>query len=121
MLILSAVLAIVLLSCSTVPSEIDPELSQAELIQNAQEAVDEENYDAAIAYYQAVAERFPDDLEALATARYETAFIYYKRGDMERARAGFVELLGMYDMHSEPIPEWPRVLATTLLEMMDQE
>lgn len=112
---------LILFGCSTVPSEIDPDLSKAELIQLAQEAVDAENDDAAIAYYNAIVERFSEDLSALATARYEIAFLHYKRNEMEVARSGFQELLAMYEMSSETIPEWPRVLAQKLLREIDEQ
>lgn len=121
LLTLLALSVLVLLSCNTVPSEIDPDLTQAELIQRAQEAADEENFDAAIAYYQTVLDRFPDDLDAVATARYEIAFVHYKRGEMDTARAGFTELLEFYDSTDVAIMEWPRVLATTLLEEMESD
>jgi len=116
------VLAVVaLLGCQTVPTEIPDVLSQAELIQRAQESADQENWDAALAYYQAIIDRFPEDRSATATARYEMAFIEYKRGDLDAAQAGFEELLGMYDFEAETVPAWPRVLAIRLLAEIEEE
>lgn len=111
----------VLLGCQTVPTEIPEELTQAELIQLAQDSADQENWDAAIAYYTAIIDRFPQDRVATATARYEIAFIEYKRGDLEAARTGFQQLLGMYDFESELLPAWPRVLAIRLLDEIEAE
>lgn len=118
---LLALAVVALAACQTVPTEIDEDLTQAELIQRAQEAVDQENWEAAIAYYEAIAERFPDDRTAVATARYEIAFIEYKRGNVQVAEAGFQELLAMYDFQGNQLPAWPRVLANKLLEDIRNE
>ena len=106
----------VLASCQTVPGEIPSDLSQAELIQLAQESSDQENWAAAIAYYTAIVDRFPQDRASTAVARYEIAFIELKRGDAAAAEAGLQELLGMYDFEAQLLPAWPRVLALRLLE-----
>lgn len=105
-----------LLSCRTVPTEIPEDLTQAELVQLAQESADQENWDAALAYYQAVLDRFPQDRAATVAARYEMAFIEYKRGDLTEAQAGFEQVLGFYDFDSAGLPQWPRVLASRLLQ-----
>jgi len=116
------VLAVVaLLGCQTVPTEIPEDLTQAELIQQAQESADQENWDAALAYYTAIVDRFPQDRAATASARYEMAFIQYKQGNLEEAEAGFLELIGMYDFEAESLPAWPRVLARRVLEEIEEE
>lgn len=102
-------------SCRTVPTDIPEDLTQAELIQLAQESADQENWGAALAYYSAIVERFPQDRAAQATARYEIAFIEYRRGNLTVAESAFVELLAMYDTEPAALPAWPRVLATRLL------
>jgi len=111
----------VLIGCQTVPTEIPEDLTQAELIQQAQESADQENWEAAIAYYGAIVERFPQDRAATATARYEIAFIEYKRGNLDEAEAGLLELIGMYDFEAESLPAWPRVLARRVLEVIEEE
>lgn len=118
---LIAVAAVFLLGCQTVPSEIPEDLTQAELIQLAQDASDQENWEAAQAYYDAIIERYPNDRAAIATARYEMAFIEYKRGDYDEAERRFEELLGMYDFEAEGLPSWPRVLTNRVLEEMEEE
>ena len=110
-----------LIGCQSVPEEIPSDLTQAELIQRAQEAADLENWDAAIAYYEAIVERFPQDQAGTATARYEIAFIEYKRGNLDSAEAQFYELLGMYDFEADALPAWPRVLAERILEKIEAE
>jgi outer membrane protein assembly factor BamD (BamD/ComL family) len=110
-----------LIGCQTVPEEIPADLTQAELIQRAQEAADQENWSTAIAYYNAIIERFPQDRAATATARYEIAFIEYKRGNLDTAESEFLELLGMYDFEDDVLPAWPRVLAQKLLDRIEEE
>ena len=118
---LLAVVALALLSCRTVPTDIPEDLTQAELVQQAQEAADQENWAAALAYYQAVLDRFPADRVATVTAQYEMAFIEYKRGNTELAEAGFEQVIGVYDFESEGLPLWPRVLSERLLEEIAAE
>lgn len=114
---LTLLVAVVILgACQTVPTDIPEDLTLGELIQLAQESVDAENWNAALAYYEAILDRFPDDRAAVATARYEIGFIYFRRDDFDQARIEFAELLAMYDTDAGQIPEWPRVLANTLLD-----
>ena len=102
-------------ACKTVPTEIPDDLSQAELIQLAQESADSENWEAALAYYQALLDRFPQDKGATVAAQYEMAFIEYKRGNVDEAQAGFERLLGLYDFEGNTLPQWPKILAARLL------
>ena len=119
--VLVLAVSLVILSCRTVRADIPDDLTQAELIQQAQEAADQENWEAALAYYQAVVDRFPQDRAATVAARYEMAFIEYKRGNLEAAEAGFEQVLGVYDFESEGLPQWPRVLSERLLEEIEAD
>lgn len=111
--------ALALAACQTVPTEIPEDLTQPELIQLAQDAADQDNWDAAIAYYSAIQARFTQEPESVAIVRYEIAFINYKRGALDEARDGFTQLLGMYDFEADVLPEWPRILAERLLAEID--
>jgi len=98
--------------CQTAPEEIPEDLEPAEYFQRAQEAVDSNQYETALAYYEAVVERFPDDPATQVQAQYEIAFINYKMGNSERAVELFNELLARYEQSdSGNLPQWPRVLA----------
>lgn len=110
-----------LAACRTVPTEIPDDLSEAELIQLAQESADSENWEAALAYYQAVLDRFPQDKGVTVAAQYEMAFIEYKQGNVEAAQAGFEQLLGVYDFEGDALPQWPKFLAERLLEEIRAE
>jgi outer membrane protein assembly factor BamD (BamD/ComL family) len=112
---------LLLVSCQTVPEQIPEDLSQAELIQLAQEASEAENWAASRAYYQAIVERFSQDREALAVARYEIGFVEYKSGNFDAAEQQFATLLGMYDFESSQLPAWPRVLAGVILDRIEEE
>ena len=118
-IVLSAVA--ILLACQTAPPEIPQDASQAELIQSAQEAADQEHWDAALAYYNAIVDRFPQDRAATATARYEIAFIHYRLGDLETAKAGFEQLLAMYEFEAEALPAWPQVLWKKIMSEIDAQ
>jgi outer membrane protein assembly factor BamD (BamD/ComL family) len=108
-------IVVVLAACKSVPAEIPDDLSQAELIQLAQESADSEKWDAALAYYQAVLDRFPQDQGAAVTAQYEMGFIEYKQGHNAEARAIFEQILAQYDFDGGALPQWPRVLAERLI------
>ncbi len=108
-------------ACRTGPPEIPEELTSAEFFQRAQEAVDQENWDHALAYYVEFLERYPDDLQNVVAAEYEIAFIYYRRGERTIARERLNALLARYDEPgSERLPDWPAVLAERILEIMDE-
>ena len=114
------VLALVF-SCQSVPDEIPEGLSQAEMFQRAQEASDAGQWDTALNYYRTFIERFPDAVGPHAEARYEVAFITYKRGDPEQAVDLFQALIDDYEQDSTGIPDWPIVLARTLVEKIQSE
>lgn len=124
-LALVALVGLAMASCRTVPSPEDiPEgLSQAEMFQRAQEAVDEENWEAALVYYETFLERFPNDLANRAAAKYEVAFIYYRTGELATAEELFEALLQDYEDPAlvAELPQWPRILATKLLAMIEEE
>lgn len=119
-LVLILVVVAALTACRTAPVVIGPELTRAELFQRAQEAFDQDRYEVALQYYNAVVERFADQPGVRAEAEYEIAFIAYKQEEYEQALALFQALLERY--RSEPegsLPEWPRVLSVRLVETIE--
>ena len=116
-----AVLLLLLAACRTGPVEIPQDLTQAEIFQRGQEALDAGRYEVALQYYETFLERFPDDRTNIAEAHYEIAFIHYKMDDWETARTLFNQLIDKYETdEAEGFPAWPRVLALRVLEVMDQ-
>ena len=109
-----------LAACQTAPSEIPEDLDPAEYFQRAQEAVDANRYETALAYYETVIERFPNDQATQLAAQYEIAFINYKMGNDERATELFEELIGRYEeQNGAELPQWPRVLAEEVLDRIE--
>lgn len=108
-----------LAGCQTTPETIPPDLSQAEMFQRAQEAVDNENWDLALRYYEEFVSRYSDNAGAVAEARYEIAFIAYKRGEYALAVERFEALIADYEADtSGALPDWPLVLSQRLLEII---
>jgi len=113
----AAVAATLFVACAGAPKAIPQELSSRELIQRAQEATDAYHYDAAIAYYRALDERFGSDPQNRATADYEIAYIAYKQGRYADAKEGFDALLASYaGPDGASLPPRYAVLAKKVLE-----
>ncbi len=92
-LLLAALLSV---SCATRLPPIPEGISSAEIIQKAQERSDLYDWKGAQYYYKALLEKFPDDQNLVVSAMYELAFIEYKQGHYDSARAGFKAVLGKY-------------------------
>lgn len=115
------VLFATLLACRTGPVTIPEDLTQAELFQRGQEALDAGRFAVALQYYETFLERFPNDRVNGAEARYEIAFIHYRMDEWDTARRLFAELIAKYDApDAEELPAWPRVLSLRVLEVMDE-
>jgi len=95
-LIAAVAASLFVVACSSVPKSIPDDLSARELVQRAQEATDAYHYDAAVAYYKALQERFGTDPVYKTTAEYEIAFIAYKQGRYAEAKESFEALLAKY-------------------------
>lgn len=116
----SLVVLFALTGCETVPKNVPEGLSQAELFQRAQEAADKSNWNAALVYYQTFLDRYPDDLQNVASARYEIAFIHYRLDKLKVSQQEFNDLLAMYSgPNADKLPQWPKVLATDILKKID--
>jgi outer membrane protein assembly factor BamD (BamD/ComL family) len=116
--IVSAALAASLfIACAGAPKVIPEDLSARELVQRAQESTDAYNYAAAIAYYDALEQRFGADPLNKATADYERAFIAYKQGKYAAAKEGFEALLARYaGPDGSSLPPRYAVLSKKMLE-----
>jgi outer membrane protein assembly factor BamD (BamD/ComL family) len=92
----AALAASLFVACAGAPKVIPEDLGARELVQRAQECSDAYNYKGAVAYYQALDQRFSTDPLYSSTAEYEIAFIAYKEGHYSAARKGFEALLAKY-------------------------
>ena len=110
-----------LTGCASTPEEIPEDLSQMEMFQRAQEAVDQERWEIGLQYYREFIRRFPDDRGAIMEAEYEIAFIAYKQKDYDLSRQRFEAILATYEAdQAGSFPEWPRVLSERLLQIIDE-
>jgi outer membrane protein assembly factor BamD (BamD/ComL family) len=116
-LVLATLAASLFAACAGAPKVIPQDLSSRELVQRAQEATDAYNYKAAIAYYEALRERFGSDPLSKTTADYEIAFIAYKQGRFAVAKEGMENLLARYSgPDAASLPPRYAILAKKVLE-----
>jgi len=116
-------LALVLLfsACASTVN-IPDDLSPAEIIQRAQEALDRNRYKIAIQYYEALYARNPFNIDLIITAEYHIAFINYKQGRYEQARSELNALLEYYESpDAELLPQHFKRLSNIVLERMDEK
>jgi TolA-binding protein len=122
MLFGAAALLASLAACQTVPSTIPTTLTEPEYFQKAQDAESDGNYAAALKYYDTFLQRFPNDAPRAAEAHYEIAFIYYQKGDLQKAHDLFTALTDDYKKPgSDALPRWPLVLSNKLLITINNE
>lgn len=107
------------LSCATKLPPIPAEMGSSELIQKAQEHSDVNDWKGAKYYYNALLERFPNDPALTIEAMYELAFIEYKQGNYEKARAGMQAVLARYAAQDgDSLPQTWKILAEKVLEKL---
>lgn len=103
-------------SCATKLPPIPENISSAEIIQKAQERSDLNDWKGAQYYYKALLEKFPDEQALVVTAMYELAFIEYKQGHYEAARAGFTAVLEKYaSPEGSTLPQTWKILAEKVM------
>ncbi|MBN2739155.1 MAG: tetratricopeptide repeat protein [Spirochaetales bacterium] len=115
-------LLFMLWSCASTVDPHSPDLEKVEYFQLSYEALDNNNYDLAISYYQAFKEKFPEDIDGNTWADYEIAFIYHKKGDNSKSLELFQALLAKYEeAPADSMPQGPKVLAQKVMEKINQE
>ena len=120
---LSALIFVIcIVGCSTVPSEIPTDIEPKEYFQRAQEAVVERgDYDTALRYYETFVERHGDDIQLTVEAEYEIAFIHYKQGEIDLAKAEFDALIDKYfSDNAQLLPRWPLILTEKVVASLEQ-
>jgi len=110
-------------ACTSPPPVIPEGLTQMQFFQRAQEESDNYQWDNALVYYETFLERFPDDTPNVLAARYEIAFIHYKKGQYEESKKLFLDLLETYKKFENPlaVPQWPRILAEKVLKKIEEK
>ena len=118
--ILIALTAVFFLPSCVTTVNISEDMSPAEIVQRANEAMDRNRYKIAIQYYEALGERFSSNIDLVITSKYHLAFIHYKQKNFDLAREGLNDVLSYYNSpDSVFLPQHFRRLAQIVLENME--
>jgi len=118
----AALTSLVISGCASAPTSIPDGLSPAELVQKGQDASDRNKYEQAVSYYQAILDRYPQDISAVCGAEYEIAFIRYKQKKYDESKAGFRALLARYEgTDAALLPAQYKILSEKVLGKMELE
>lgn len=103
-------------SCATKLPAIPDDFSASQIIQKAQERSDVYDWEGAQYCYRILLERYADTPELVLEATYEIAFIEYKLGHKDTAKAGMQAVLEMYKgSDAASLPQTWKVLAEKIL------
>ena len=91
------ILLVSLVACKTVPTEVDPTVSEAELLQLAQTEIDNDNPEAARFYYEKMIVMFGTNYNSLVVAEYELAHLDVKEGKFNDAKLILERVISYYD------------------------
>ena len=118
----ACIAAAAIASCATKLPPLPEGVSSAEIIQMAQERSDLNDWKGAQHYYKALLEKFPNDPALTVTAMYELAFIEYKQGHWEAARAGLKAVLDKYAApEGASLPQTWKILAEKVLAKLPKQ
>lgn len=106
----SILAALALGSCKSAPPVVTEKLTAAGFFQKAQDASAQDDYELALAYYDAFRAAYPGDRDRNLWADYETAFLWYKLEKYETALQMIDGLLVRYAGEKD-LPAGPKVLA----------
>ncbi|MDR2659194.1 MAG: tetratricopeptide repeat protein [Spirochaetaceae bacterium] len=110
------------LSCYTGPVKLSDNITAAELIQQGQAAYEWSRYGQAVQYYDAILERFPDDIDRTCEAQYEIARIHYKQKKYSQARSEMEALRARYDTEEgEILPTKFKILSEIVLGQINEK
>ena len=96
-ILMFSLVAILFFSCASSPPVVPQDTSAQKIIQLAQERYDAYDLNGANYYYQILLDRYGSDPNYMLNAKYEMAFIEYKKGNKDKALAAFKEILARYD------------------------
>jgi outer membrane protein assembly factor BamD (BamD/ComL family) len=122
LLTMTALGAVFFVSCYTGPVKLSDDVTTAELIQQGQAAYEWNRYGQAVQYYEAILERFPDDIDGTCEAEYEIARIHYKQKKYSQAREEMSALRARYDTEeAEILPAKFRILSEIVLAQINEK
>ena len=118
---LIALVTILLLSACATNVNVRDDMSPAEIIQRAQEALDRNRFNVAIQYYQALLDSNRNNIDLIITAEYHIAFIHYKQGRLVQAREELNAVLARYNTPDEELlPQHFKRLSQIVLETINE-
>lgn len=108
-------------ACSTVPKDIPMELSPQELIQKGQAEFESGHYQASLAYYNAVTERYANEPAVYIEASYEIGHLYLRQKKYDKAEVVLQEILDIY-ANAQPgtLPGAYRKLAQVSMDKINE-
>ena len=113
---------LLLFSACVTTANITEEMSSAEIMQRAQEAMDRNRYKIAIQYYQALYDRNRSNIDLIITAEYHIAFIHYKQKKYELAQEGLNGVLAYYSTPDEVfLPQHYKRLSQIVLQAIEEK
>ena len=119
-LLLTLTIVLLFSACRTTVN-IRDDMSPAEIIQRAHEAMDRNRYNIAIQYYEALYDRNRDNIDLVITAEYHIAHIHYKQRRFDEAREGMIGVLAYYySPDAILLPQHFQRLAEIVLELIDE-
>ncbi len=84
-------------ACKTVPKDISMDLTEAELLQLAQDSVDDNNNKAARVYYERIIMMYGSNYASLVVAEYELAHLDIKEKNYKDAKPALERIISYYD------------------------
>jgi len=114
--------AVFIISACATTVIINEDMSSAEIMQRAQEAMDRNRYQAAIQYYEALYARNQTNIDLMITAEYHIAHIKYKQKKYDDAREGFNGVLSYYTTADAILlPQHFKILSQIVLEQIEEK
>lgn len=83
-------------ACKSAPLEISDDMTYQELIQKGQDSYQNNKYDDAFTYYQAVIDRYGTNASAYVEAKYEIGHLYMKQNNYKKAQPIFEEIQDIF-------------------------
>jgi outer membrane protein assembly factor BamD (BamD/ComL family) len=109
-------------ACYTGPVKLADDVTAAQLIQQGQAAYEWNRYGQAVQYYEAILERFPDNIDQVCEAQYEIARIHYKQKKFSQAREELEALRARYDTEEgEMLPTKFKILSEIVLGQIGEK
>ena len=113
---------LVFFGCQSVPTDIQTDITEAELTKLAQAAYDNGNTKAATIYYETIIERFGDNPESFVSAKFELAHLLVKEKKYKEAKPILEEILGLYteDFSNSLPPEYKKLAQIDLAKINEK-